>query len=216
MRTDSNLSTGEPSNALKSQHLVDRHVAYGQRAYQFRYQLHGQINLVTVLPGAYIRGRFTVNALHTWSRLAQPRSRADYMQAHALLREVELALPVPPNCSSTAHGKPPMPKITKAKLLAAATTMLILLVACNPDLLPLVPVVDAIGLDVLVLLLGAQLVAVLPWVRAHAAGPLRMAVLAAGALFAGFIGGYLRQLLFGSDIRHQIQHIVREALPRFR
>ncbi|MFL9582639.1 hypothetical protein [Stenotrophomonas sp. AB1(2024)] len=88
-----------------------------------------------------------------------------------------------------------MPKTSRAKLLAAATTVLILVVACNPDLLPLAPVLDAIGLDVLALLLGAQLVAVLPWLRARAAGPLRMAGLAGGAMVAGFMGGYLRQLV---------------------
>lgn len=90
-----------------------------------------------------------------------------------------------------------MPKISRAKLLAATTTVLVLLLACNLELLPLALLLDTIGLDVLALLLGAQLVAVLPWLRAHAAGPLRIIRLGAGAAVAGFMGGYLRQLLFG-------------------
>ena len=48
--------------------------------------------------------------------------------------------------------------------------MLVLLVACNPDLLPLVPVVDAMGLDVVVMLLVAQVAAAWPGLRAGAAG----------------------------------------------
>ncbi|MGN7839017.1 hypothetical protein [Stenotrophomonas sp. 22385] len=88
-----------------------------------------------------------------------------------------------------------MPKISRAKLLAAATTVLVLLLTCNLELLPLALLVDAIGLDVLVLLLGAQLVAVLPWLRAHAAA-LRMTGLAGGAMAAGSMGGYLRRLAF--------------------
>lgn len=89
-----------------------------------------------------------------------------------------------------------MPKISRTKLLAAATTVLVLLLACNLELLPLALLVDTIGLDVLALLLGAQLVAVLPWLRAHAAAALRITTLAGGAMAAGFMGGYLRQLVF--------------------
>ncbi|WP_448142289.1 hypothetical protein [Stenotrophomonas bentonitica] len=89
-----------------------------------------------------------------------------------------------------------MPKISRAKLLAATTTVLVLLLACNLELLPLALLVDAIGLDVLALLLGAQLMAVLPWLRAHAAAALRITTLAGGAMAAGFMGGYLRQLVF--------------------
>lgn len=81
---------------------------------------------------------------------------------------------------------------SRARLLTAATTLLIVLMACNPQLLPLVPVLDAVGLDVLVLLLGAQMVALAPWVRAHASGVLRLAGLVAGAVIAGFAGSYLR------------------------
>ena len=86
---------------------------------------------------------------------------------------------------------------SRAKLLTAATTVLILLVACNPDLLPLVPIVDAIGLDVLALLLGVQLAAAWPWLRTHAGGLVHLGGLAVGAVIAGFLGGYLRQLQIG-------------------
>ncbi|WP_282245994.1 hypothetical protein [Stenotrophomonas sp. PS02300] len=87
-----------------------------------------------------------------------------------------------------------MPKISRAKLLAAATTVLVLLLACNLELLPLALLVDTIGLDVLALLLGAQLVAVLPWLRAHIAGGMSIVRLGAGAALTGFMGGYLRCL----------------------
>ncbi|MBN7836518.1 hypothetical protein J0L40_01910 [Stenotrophomonas maltophilia] len=79
-------------------------------------------------------------------------------------------------------------------LMAALGAALVIVLACNPDLLPLLPVVDALGLDVLVLLLGAQVVAVLPWVRERAGrGTTVLARLLIGAL-AGAAGGYLRQL----------------------
>jgi hypothetical protein len=91
-----------------------------------------------------------------------------------------------------------MPKISRAKLLAATTTVLVLLLACNLELLPLALLVDAIGLDVLALLLGAQMIAVLPWLRAHSGRLLRMAGRAFVALFAGWLGGDLRQPVFGA------------------
>ncbi|MDA5339604.1 hypothetical protein LRM36_14380 [Stenotrophomonas maltophilia] len=79
-------------------------------------------------------------------------------------------------------------------LMAALGAALVIVLACNPDLLPLLPVVDALGLDVLALLLGAQVVAVLPWVRERASrGTKALARLLIGAL-AGAAGGYLRQL----------------------
>ncbi|WP_182068178.1 hypothetical protein [Stenotrophomonas pavanii] len=79
-------------------------------------------------------------------------------------------------------------------LMAALGAALVIVLACNPDLLPLLPVVDALGLDVLVLLLSAQVVAVLPWVRERASrGTKALARLLIGAL-AGAAGGYLRQL----------------------
>ncbi len=52
--------------------------------------------------------------------------------------------------------------------MAVPGATLVIVLACNPDLLPLLPLVDASGLDVLMLLLGAQVVAVLPW---YASGP---------------------------------------------
>ncbi|MGF6418250.1 hypothetical protein ABH900_001729 [Stenotrophomonas sp. AN71] len=79
-------------------------------------------------------------------------------------------------------------------LMAVLGAGLVIVLACNPDLLPLLPVVDALGLDVLMLLLGAQVVALLPWVRKRAGRGARMlARLLIGAL-AGAAGGYLRQL----------------------
>ncbi|MDA3307268.1 MULTISPECIES: hypothetical protein [Stenotrophomonas] len=79
-------------------------------------------------------------------------------------------------------------------LMAVLGAALVIVLACNPDLLPLLSVVDALGLDVLVLLLGAQVVAVLPWVRERATrGTTVLARLLIGAL-AGAAGGYLRQL----------------------
>ena len=60
------------------------------------------------------------------------------------------------------------------RLMAVLGATLVIVLACNPDLLPLLPVVDALGLDVLMLLLGAQVVAVLPWVRERAARGIRV------------------------------------------
>jgi hypothetical protein len=91
------------------------------------------------------------------------------------------------------------------RALFALTAAIVTLMACNPLLAPLLPVVDALGLDVLVLLMGVQAMAWLPWVRLHAG---RIARVAAGLLIdaltgaiAGFIGGYLRQLVFGTGAR---------------
>ncbi|OBU69715.1 hypothetical protein A9K58_03315 [Stenotrophomonas maltophilia] len=80
------------------------------------------------------------------------------------------------------------------RLMAVLGATLVIVLACNPDLLPLLPLVDALGLDVLMLLLGAQVVAVLPWVRERASRGTRvLARLLIGAS-AGAAGGYLRQL----------------------
>jgi hypothetical protein len=68
-----------------------------------------------------------------------------------------------------------MPKISRAKLLAATTAVVVLVLACNLELLPLALLVDAIGLDVLALLLVAQVAAAWPGLRAGAAGLLRRA-----------------------------------------
>lgn len=79
-------------------------------------------------------------------------------------------------------------------LMAALGAALVIVLACNPVLSPLLPVVDALGLDVLVMLLGAQVVAALPGVREWATrGTTVLARLLIGAL-AGAAGGYLRQL----------------------
>jgi hypothetical protein len=87
------------------------------------------------------------------------------------------------------------------RALFVLTAAVVALMACNPLLVPLLPVVDALGLDVLLLLVGAQAIALLPRVRLHASRTARVAIrllhdALAGAI-AGFIGGYLRQLVFG-------------------
>ncbi len=67
---------------------------------------------------------------------------------------------------------------TGRRLLAVSTVVLVLL-ACNPELAPLAALVDMVGLDVLALLLGSQLLATLPWLadRAlRALGPARRAL----------------------------------------
>lgn len=65
------------------------------------------------------------------------------------------------------------------RLLAVCTVVVVLLMACNPELAPLAALVDMAGLDVLALLLGSQLLATLPWLtdRARRAiGPARRAL----------------------------------------
>ncbi|MBD8642451.1 hypothetical protein IFT63_02465 [Stenotrophomonas sp. CFBP 13724] len=83
------------------------------------------------------------------------------------------------------------------RTLFLLTTVFALLMACNPELLPLLPVVDALGLDVLAMLLGAQMLATLPWLRGHAGPALGVARRALAGIAAGAMGGYLRQLAFG-------------------
>lgn len=80
------------------------------------------------------------------------------------------------------------------RLMAVLGAALVIVLACNPDLLPLLPVVDALGLDVLMLLLAAQVVAVLPWVRERATCGTRVLARLLIAASAGAAGGYLRQL----------------------
>lgn len=89
--------------------------------------------------------------------------------------------------------------------LFVLTCAAVIVMACNPLLAPLLPVVDALGLDVLVLLMGAQAMALLPWVRLHARRIARITLrlllgTLAGAI-ASFIGGYLRQLVFAMATR---------------
>lgn len=83
------------------------------------------------------------------------------------------------------------------RTLFLLTTVFALLVACNPELLPLLPVVDALGLDMLAMLLGAQMLATLPWLRGQAGPALGVTRRALAGIAAGAMGGYLRQLVFG-------------------
>lgn len=83
---------------------------------------------------------------------------------------------------------------TSRRAIALLCSVLLLVLACNPDLLPLLSLIDALGLDVLALLLGAQLVALLPWLRERGRQTARiLGRLLVGGL-AGAAGGYLRQL----------------------
>jgi hypothetical protein len=83
------------------------------------------------------------------------------------------------------------------RTLFLLTTAFALLVACSPELLPLLPVVHALGLDVLAMLLGAQMLATVPWLRGQAVPAVGVARRALLAIAAGAMGGYLRQLVFG-------------------
>lgn len=68
------------------------------------------------------------------------------------------------------------------RLLAVWTVVVVLLMACNPELAPLAGLVDMVGLDVLALLL-----ATLPWLADRACrafGPARRAL----ARHLGFVG----------------------------
>lgn len=86
---------------------------------------------------------------------------------------------------------------TGRRVLAVSTVVVVLLLACNPELAPLAALVDMVGLDVLALVLGSQLVATLPWLADHARGALQPARRVVAGLAAGAMGGYLRQLVFG-------------------
>ena len=79
---------------------------------------------------------------------------------------------------------------------------LVVLLACNPELAPLLAVLDVLGLDVLALLLGAQLLATLPWLRLQVDRGLRGAGRLACGAVAGAAGGYLRQ--FGPFCRDRL------------
>ncbi len=82
-------------------------------------------------------------------------------------------------------------------MLAISTVAVVLLLASNPELVPLAALVDMVGLDVLALLLGSQLLATLPWVVDRAPLTFDPARRAMVGLAAGTMGGYLRQLVFG-------------------
>ncbi|MGH8466477.1 MAG: hypothetical protein ACRER5_20255 [Pseudomonas sp.] len=86
---------------------------------------------------------------------------------------------------------------TGRRVLAVCTVVAVVLMACNAELAPLAALVDMVGLDVLALVLGSQLMAALPWLTDHARGALQPARRVVVGLVAGAMGGYLRQLLFG-------------------
>lgn len=97
------------------------------------------------------------------------------------------------------------------RVMAVLGTVLVIVLACNPDLLPLLPVVDALGLDVLALLLGAQVMAMLPWLRESTGRWMRLAVRIAAGLAAGTVGGYLRQLAMHALIRSGTNYAIYRA-----
>lgn len=78
--------------------------------------------------------------------------------------------------------------------MAALGAVLVIVLACNPDLFPVLALVDAVGLDVLLLLLGIQVVTLLPWLRDYGARSARIAQRLLPGVLAGATGEYLRQL----------------------
>jgi len=86
-----------------------------------------------------------------------------------------------------------------------ATTVLIIGVASNPELAALVPVLDALGLDVLLYLMGTRLILAFkdlsaPFARDACRRWIRSAIGYASCPLGLFIGGYCRQLAW--HIRH--------------
>jgi len=84
---------------------------------------------------------------------------------------------------------------TGQRVLFAITTVAAIVMACNPDLLLLVPMIDAIGLDVLAVLLGAQLVTAVPWLRHYAVVAAKVAGRCFKAIGWCLLGGYGRELV---------------------
>lgn len=87
---------------------------------------------------------------------------------------------------------------TGRRAFALLCSVLLLVLACNPDLLPLLSLlslIDALGMDVVVLLLAAQVTVVLPWLRERTGRWFRLAMRIAAGVLAWVIGGYLRQLV---------------------
>jgi hypothetical protein len=81
------------------------------------------------------------------------------------------------------------------------TTILIICIASNPELAAFVPVLDALGLDVLLYLFAAQLSFVvggklLPFARHVYQRWVRIAIRCTSYALSCLIGGYLRQLLW--------------------
>lgn len=96
---------------------------------------------------------------------------------------------------------------TGRRIVIIATTVIVLMAASNPLWLPVLTMVDAVGLDVLGLLIGAQALALLPWLVDRArrwTGPARRVL---AGIVAGAAGGYLRQLLFGGWMPAQAMRI---------
>ncbi|WP_372014612.1 hypothetical protein [Pseudoxanthomonas sp. 10H] len=81
------------------------------------------------------------------------------------------------------------------------TAILVICIASNPELAPIVPVLDAFGLDVLLYLFAAQLGVLmggmlLPWARKSYGRVVRRAVTCIGYAINCLAGGYLRQLVW--------------------
>lgn len=84
---------------------------------------------------------------------------------------------------------------TGRRVLAVLGVALVLIMASNPELVPLATLVDMVGLDVLVLLLGSQLLATLPWLADYTRRAVGHSTRGLAGLAAGAMGGYLRQLV---------------------
>jgi|GEM_PF-213079 len=84
---------------------------------------------------------------------------------------------------------------TGRRALGVVTVALVLIMASNPELVPLATLVDMVGLDVLVLLLGSQLLATLPWLADYTRRAVGHSTRGLASLAAGAMGGYLRQLV---------------------
>jgi len=82
---------------------------------------------------------------------------------------------------------------TGRRVLFAITTAAAIALSCNPDLLPLLPMIDAVGLDVLVVLLGAHLASTVPWLRHHAADGMKVAAKCLKGAGWFLLGGYGRE-----------------------
>jgi hypothetical protein len=135
--------------------------------------------------------RFDFPARRLWLRTAAQRLRP----------EPVTPLSLPPNklVSPVSSQERNTPEISRTRLLAIVKTVVAVLIACDPQLLPLVPAVDAPGIDVLVSPLGSQAVATLLWMRMRAAGALRVARLTVGSAIADSGRSYLRQLQVGEE-----------------
>ena len=87
----------------------------------------------------------------------------------------------------------------RGRAAALLTTVVILCIVSNPELATLVPVLDALGLEVLLALFSAQLMVIfsdvlLPYARHGHQRWGRHVLKPVGAALLCFSGGYLRQL----------------------